>query len=382
MPPTPSPRPSADPPVWLYLPYVDERATGTQRFASQMILALRRSGLPFRLLLGEVHGSPQWLGGIPYRLMFGPAIARTLPRFAVALARVLWLQTIFPRTIGRARGTVLLGLAAEVAPFPRFRQFGVAHDLTDFRDFSERMGFGAWVKNGLWKAGLRRSQGTIAISQATRNDVVAIFGLSPERVHVVYEGFDPAVFRPAAAMASTGEPPYLFYAGTLDPHKNMPFAFEVYARLRARGHRVGFKLAGSQPPRRAEALRAALPEAIRDDVRFLGYVTDNELAKLMQGCAAFVFPSRNEGFGLAPVEAMACGAPVIAAAAGSLPEVIAEGGVLLDPDDHDAWTDEVERLLVDEGHCGHLSERALARAQSFSWDKAAADFRAILESTA
>lgn len=364
--------------LWIYLPYADESATGMGRFASEIIGALRRSGLEFTLLLGEVQGSPAWLRDIPHRLVFRPEAARRLPRFVVAIGRVVWLQFRFAHVAGRS--ATLLALAGELAPFPSFRQVGVAHDLTDLRAFAGRASLGVRVRNALWAAGLRRSLATIAISRATRRDVIDTFGLPPERVHVVYEGFDPGTFAPALPpnVAAAAETRFLLYAGTLDPHKNLAFALKVFARLRAEGRPLKFRLVGRQPADRVAALLAAVPPDTRRDVRFEGFVSDARLADLMRGCAAFMFPSRNEGFGLAPVEAMACGAPVIAAAAGSLPEVVGEGGVLLDPDDVDGWTRHVGRVLDEPDYARELRARALARASLFSWDRAAAGYRMIL----
>ena len=362
--------------LWIYLPYVDESATGMGRFASEMIVALRRSGLEFTLLLGEVQGSPAWLRDIPHRLVFRPEAVRRLPRFAIAIGRLVWLQFRFAHVAGRS--ATLLALAGELAPFPSFRQVGVAHDLTDLRAFAGRASLGVRVRNALWAAGLRRSLATIAISRATRRDVIDTLGLPPDRVHVVYEGFDPATFAPAPNAAAAAGTRFLLYAGTLDPHKNLAFALKVFACLRAEGRPLQFRLVGRQPADRVAALLAAIPPDIRRDVRFEGFVSDAQLADLMRGCAAFIFPSRNEGFGLAPVEAMACGAAVIAAAAGSLPEVVGEGGVLLDPDDVDGWTRHVGRVLDEPDYARELRARALARASLFSWDRAATGYRAIL----
>ena len=367
------------PPLWIYLPYVDERAAGMQRFASQMILALRRSGLSFQLLVGEVHGRPDWLAAVPHRVIFGPRVARTLPRSVLALGRVVWLQTVLPRILARSRGATFVGLASELVPFPSFRQIGVAHDLTDFKNFSERKGLAVLIKNGLWKAGLRRSEAVIAISNATRKDIVDIFDINNSKIHVVYEGFDPQLFTPAKASRSkNASPPYLLYAGTLDPHKNVGFLLEVFVKLRSRADGIRLKLVGRHDDKRVTMLRDTLPFALREEVDFVGFVSDETLATMMRECAAFVFPSRNEGFGLAPVEAMACGAPVLASASGSLPEVIGDGGVLLSPDDTQAWVDELTALLTLPEHREQLSKRALARSKAFSWDEAAEAFRLLL----
>lgn len=364
------------PRLWIYLPYVDARGAGMQRYGSEMIKALHLSGCAFELIIGELHGRPDWLDGLDYRVALGSRLASILPRPLAAFARLLWLQLVFPFSVGR-RGDTLLALAHELPPFPRIRQVGVAHDLTDFKSFSGRDNRATRFRNALWRKGLKRSARIVAISQATRQDLIDIFELSPEKIEVVHEGVETMLFRPRANGA-TGEAPYLLYAGTLDPHKNVPFLLEVFVRLRARFERLELKLVGRHDEKRASAMLYALPAEARPAAHFIGFVPDENLAELMAGCEAFAFPSRNEGFGLAPVEAMACGAPVIAAHAGSLPEVIGDGGVLLSPDDLDGWVDELTRVLSDSAYRGSLAARALSRAACFSWSDAAKAYARIV----
>jgi glycosyltransferase involved in cell wall biosynthesis len=371
--------PVGESPAWIYLPYVDERATGLQRYASQMILALKRTGLRFELIIGELHGEPAWLSGISHRVAIARSLSRRLPRPLLAFARLLWLQILFPLKVGRARRGTLLALGHELPPFPRQRQIAVVHDLTDFKSFSGRNGPATRARNALWKAGLRRSEIVVAISNATRSDLLDTFQLDPDRVCVVHEGVDFALFKPLPAEASsTPTRPFLLYAGTLDPHKNIPFLLDVYRRLRNELHDIELKLVGRHDPRRANAMLETIPPHLRGDVEFVGFVTDEALAEKMSRCAAFVFPSRNEGFGLAPVEAMACGAPVVAADAGSLPEVVGAGGTLLSPDDAESWVAELKRLLTDETYRQHSSARALARSRAFSWAEAAEAYRSLI----
>ena len=135
---------------------------------------------------------------------------------------------------------------------------------------------------------------------------------------------------------------------------------------------------GRYTPAQAGALVADLPAEARAGVRWAGFVDDAALAGLLGTCAAFVFPSRNEGFGLAAAEAMACGAPVVSSNAGSLAEVVGGGGVLLSPDDAEAWTATLARVLTDADFRADLSRRALARSDAFSWDRAADAYARIL----
>lgn len=372
MPPSPAARLT-----YIYLPYVDEQGTGMQRFGSEMILALLRNGQPARVILGEVQGRPKWLEGVPHEVLISPGIARRVPRPVTALARLLWLQFLLPLRV-RRKATVLTLADRDLATFPMFRQVAVVHDLTQARELRLHRSRARDARIRMWKTALRRSDRVIAISEATKCDLIQSFGVDPARVEVVYEGFDPSTFYPR-----TGEPgggkPYLLYAGTLAPNKNIPFLLRVFCQLRDAGFDVELQLAGRYGPELASEVIGPVPEQHRCAVRLIGFVSDAELAERMRGCTAFVFPSLSEGFGLAPVEAMACGAPVISSEATSLKEVVGEGGVLLSPLDERGWVEALTQVLTSESFRKVLSERALRRSSAFSWDRAAQSYRAIIE---
>ena len=362
--------------TYIYLPYVDEQGTGMQRFGSEMILALLRTGMPVRVLLGEVQGKPKWLEGVPHEVLIGPGAARRVPRPVTAVARLMWLQFLLPLR-ARGKATVLTLADRDLATFPMFRQVAVVHDLTQARELRLHRSRARDARIRMWKTALRRSDRVIAISEATKRDLVESFGVDPARVDVVYEGYDPATFYPR-----TSEPqgtPYLLYAGTLAPNKNIPFLLRVFCTVRDAGSNVELQLAGRYPPERVAELMAAVPEQHRAAVKMIGFVSDQELGERMRGCTAFVFPSLSEGFGLAPVEAMACGAPVVSSEATSLKEVVGEGGVLLSPQDEQGWVDALTRVLASADHRRELSERALRRSTAFSWERAAQAYQAIIE---
>lgn len=366
--------------VYLYLPYADDQGAGMQRFGSEMIRALLRTGLNARILIGEVSGAPAWLDELPHEVILGASLRRRLPASLAALTRLLWIQFLLPLKAGR--GATLLTLAdRDLATIPLMRQIAVAHDLTQVTQLRQLSGIAHDVRNRLWRRGLARSDKVIAISGTTKQDLVEHFGLPADSITVIYEGYDATIFRPPSDVSWEPKPPYLLYAGTLAPNKNIPFLLDVYARLRERAD-VRLTLVGKQDDAQVGALLSALPVGIREGVEFAGFVSDGELATLMQECAAFVFPSLYEGFGLAPVEAMACGAPVISSYAGSLREVVSTGGVLLSPTDKEAWVSELTHVLEDADYREQLSERALTRSRAFSWDRAAQAYRALLDQQA
>lgn len=355
----------------VYLPFVDERGAGMQRFGEEMVGALDRAGLEFELLVGEQLGRVGWLEARPHRLLLSPRLSARLPRALAALVRLARVQRVLSQP-----GRTVLALAHELSARPRGRQFAVVHDITWLKPFAPLRSRIAKVRDGVWRAGLRRSR-VIAISEATRRDVAEWAGMDPGAMPVVYEGFDPHLFHPGDVQRA--ERPVLLYAGTLAAHKNVPCILAAFVRVREKGIDAVLKLVGRQDDHEVARLLALVPERWRGDVDFAGFVSTERLAEEMRACAAFLFPSRNEGFGLAPVEAMACGAPVLSSPGGSLAEVVADGGLLLDPDDPDAWADAIARVLTDTAVAVQLRARAQARAAMFSWDRAARQYRAILQ---
>lgn len=227
----------------------------------------------------------------------------------------------------------------------------------------------------------------IAISQATKQDVVSHLGIAPDRVRVVYGGVDPS-FRPiedretlARAVAPFGlrVGGYMLHVGTLEPRKNLVRLVEAYDQVRrtlgedapelvlvgARGWQVQALF------ERVEAL------GIGDEVHVLGRVPAEALPALYNGAVLFVYPSLYEGFGLPPLEAMACGTPVVASDTSALPEVVGEAGVLVDPYDTEALIAGMIGLLRDRSRCEALSARGLRRAAQFTWARSAAQLLSI-----
>ena len=227
------------------------------------------------------------------------------------------------------------------------------------------------------RAGLRASaemaDRIIAISQTTKDDIVAHLAVDPARVAVVPLAVDPS-FRPMpcaaieAALTPLGLTPggYLLFLGTLEPRKNLGRLLDAMVKL---GDDVGpLVLAGADGWGNDE-LRQRIDELSRQGrVRGLGYVPDPLRAPLLAGARAFVFPSLYEGFGLPPLEAMACGTPVVTSNVSALPEVVGDAALTVDPFDVEALGGAIRRLWDDEALRGELRARGLARARPFTWE--------------
>jgi len=236
-------------------------------------------------------------------------------------------------------------------------------------------------------ASIARADHIIVISQATGEALRRWFQVDPARITNTYLAADPR-FQPRAdealtpVLARLGLTPggYVLCVGTLEPRKNLPTLFAAYAGLpadlRQRYPLVVAGMAGWG----TEGLMKSAEELIRrNELRLLGYVADELIPPLYAGAAAFCYPSRYEGFGLPALEAMASGVPVITSNQTSLPEVVGEAGLMVDPDDVDGMRERLRQLLEDRAYAHDLGHRGLLRSKLFSWDRCARETFAVYE---
>ncbi len=238
-------------------------------------------------------------------------------------------------------------------------------------------------------AATRRATHVIADSEATRRDLITHLRLPAERVTVVYLGvgkqFRPTQDRAAGrheqervrARERYGLPErYILYLGGFDPRKNVPLLLRAYAGLREQGTACPpLVIAGRLPARAAAGLAdprwLASSLGIKEQVRFIGWVREEDKPALYRAADVFVFPSHYEGFGLPVLEAMACGTAVVAAGSSSLPELVGDAGVLVAPDDELAVARALAELVADDEKRRALSGAAAGRARAFTWEHTA-----------
>ncbi len=235
---------------------------------------------------------------------------------------------------------------------------------------------------------LRGAAEVIAVSEATRRDLLERYPVPAERVTVIPHGVDAGVFRPpteddvARVRARYGlDGPYLLFVGGIEPRKNLPALVRAFARL---GGDPRLVIAGSSVPWNPEGLEAlqpvldALPDDVRRRITFTGYVSEANKVALYGGARGLVMPSLYEGFGLPVLEAMACGTPVLTSNVSALPEVAGQAALLVDPGDEEAIADGMRRLLEEEALRSSLAEAGRARAAGFDWDETARRTAAVL----
>jgi glycosyltransferase involved in cell wall biosynthesis len=256
------------------------------------------------------------------------------------------------------------------------------HDLTFYRLPTRYRAHRRWYYRSLaWLA--RHADRIIVPSAAVASDVVRHLHYPPERLRVVPEaarsGLQPAPAGEVAELcARMGvERGYLLCVGTAEPGKRAVDAVRALALLRARGLRLQLVLAGNEGPLTAALKREAERLGVGDDVHFAGYVPAGELAALYSGALALVFPSLYEGFGLPPLEAMACGTPVIASDAPAMSDVLRGAAVFVPVREPAAIADQAARLAKDTGWRADCVQRGLAIQRQYSWARVAEETVAV-----
>jgi glycosyltransferase involved in cell wall biosynthesis len=227
---------------------------------------------------------------------------------------------------------------------------------------------------------LLRSSHFIAVSEFTRQEAIKTLGLPPGRVTRVYNGIRadlkpmaPEAVRPALQHLSL-PPRFLLYVGTIEPRKNVLLLLQAYVSLPENLRRqCPLVLAGSWGWSSAAVAEFYHAQARDRGVIHLGYMDDSVLPALYNAALALVYPSGYEGFGLPPVEMLACGGAVLAASAGAVEEIVGGQAHLIHPDDLDGWRAALARIIQDDDWRHGLRAGAVERARSFSWDGCAAE---------
>jgi len=233
---------------------------------------------------------------------------------------------------------------------------------------------------------VRRAERVIAVSQRTASDAVRLLGVDPARMRVVHEaaapGFSPRGLEHLPPLAARlgfdadRRRPYILFVGTLEPRKNVALLLEAFALLRQRLD-AQLLVVGARGWLDEPIFAAHARSGVGDAARFLGALGEEDLAVLYSHAGVFALPSLYEGFGLALLEAMACGAPVVCSNAGPLPEVAGDAAVLLKPEDPEAWAATLLDVLTTASVSTELRRRGFARAQTFSWQRAAQATREV-----
>jgi glycosyltransferase involved in cell wall biosynthesis len=229
---------------------------------------------------------------------------------------------------------------------------------------------------------MHRAARIFAVSNFTKRDVSRYFNVAPEKVEVVYNALDESFQRGHSTAAEQEmirgryqvDSPFLLYAGRISPHKNVARIIEAFSALKGELAKEGaypdlkLIIIGDEVSKNPDIRRAVIRSGMQQDVRFLGYVSIDVLRIFFDMAKVFVFPSLYEGFGLPPLEAMAHGTPVVASNTSSLPEVVGQAALMVNPENVFEISRALQRALTDQPLRERMKAAGIEQAQRFSWE--------------
>jgi glycosyltransferase involved in cell wall biosynthesis len=347
--------------------------TGIGVYTRSLLLSLAaRGGLHY---LGMAHRPPREAGELE--------AARIGVEHQEAFKGVLWQQLLLPRRL--ARGDVDLFWSPLITlplrcPVPAV---ATVHDLTAVLLPETHTLKVKWSLLPFLRPSFELARRLVTISRATADDLAFHFPQCREKIRVVYPGIDPEL-QPgdpaeiAATREELGAPEgYVLSVGTLEPRKNIGAVIDAWEVLRAEDPRMlPLVLAGPYgwgSERLARRIQSLAPQGVQS----LGRVERPRLVRLFQAARVFVYPSLYEGFGFPAAEALACGVPVVASSSSSLPEVVGDAGLLVEPRDAAALAGKIASILGSPGREAELRARAPVQAGRFRWDRAAREMEEV-----
>jgi glycosyltransferase involved in cell wall biosynthesis len=230
---------------------------------------------------------------------------------------------------------------------------------------------------------LPKAEAVLTVSEVSKQDIVRYLGVPPTKIHVIYEGVDPAYCPPGPrkvgeVSARYGLPEgYILFVGSVEERKNLRRLLLAYAHLRTRGETRSLVIVGICGRKSVTIVETLEALDLEQHAILTGYVPDDVLPALYSGADLFVFPSLYEGFGLPPLEAMACGTPVVCSNTASLPEVVGDAAVTVDPCDVEALAEAMYCVLTDVALSAELRAKGLERAEQFTWERTARETVAV-----
>ncbi|MBI1833832.1 MAG: glycosyltransferase family 4 protein [Candidatus Andersenbacteria bacterium] len=297
-----------------------------------------------------------------------------------------WTQARLPLDLLRYRPDVLF-MPIQQLPIirpPRMKTVAVIHDLA-FHQYGTMTGYKDWLLLHTFTAQVaREADHIIAISKATAADIARYYGRT-ENVHVVYHGVDHDRFRVASPEEKAAglqklvasypklAQPYILYVGQIQPRKNIPRLVEAFEQLKDKN--LNLVIAGGHGWLQQNTHDRIQRSAEKDRIHVLGAVPDNLLPALYQNAAVFTLVSLYEGFGMPLLEAMACGVPTVTSNVSSMPEVVADAGIRVNPMDSASIANGVQQALLRKAE---LSQAGLARAGKFTWAAAGEQIARLL----
>ena len=352
-----------------------EQGGGIGRYVRELVAALaRQSGdINYRLFVagaGQLPPSPA--------ANFTWKSTRISPQM---LAR-LWQRAQIPLPVSIFTGSVDLYHATDfVLPSTNSRSLLTVHDLSFVRVPEAASPRLKAYLDVVVPRSVHRADHILADSQATKDDLMALYGTPSEKITVLLSGVDARfqhVDDPSVRQKyKIGVRPYIFSVGTVQPRKNYVRLIHALAVLRSRGRDLDLVIAGGRGWLEGPIYAAVREAKMEDYVHFIGFADDDDLPALYSAALMTALPSLYEGFGIPVLESMACGTPVVTSNVSSLPEVAGDAALMVTPTDLDAIIATLQQLVDDQTLRSELAAKGLSRVQMFTWDRSAQQLRQI-----
>lgn len=301
-----------------------------------------------------------------------------LAKMALELANLIWFPLWMARSLRKNRIDVYFGNFADYFPpvfLSRLKALWLIHDLV-WKIYPETLQKHGPLDNWFIRRNMKRADLLMAVSDNTKKDMRELLGIRKEII-TLHNAADRGVFYQADAKSVARvkkkfgiTKQYILSVCTLEPRKNLATLLDAYGLMKSRD-RYHLVLVGMSGWKNTGLFSLIEGHAAKDNIIITGYIDREDLAPLYTGAALFVYPSLYEGFGLPLLEAMQCGCPVISSTASSLPEVVGDAGILVEPMDLKGLAASMERLLAAKTQRAALGKKGLARARIFSWEQSA-----------
>jgi glycosyltransferase involved in cell wall biosynthesis len=367
----------------LFSPAAGYRQAGVSGYISQLLGHFWKT--PDDDMRWTVYAPP----GVNHALLHAPPSVKLhssrLPT-TNPLARIAWEQVIAPSVLLRDRPDVLLcplNVVPLLSPCP---SVVTVHDLAFLRFDLHKRAKRRYL-SALTRLSVKRAAHVITVSEFTRREVLDLLEVDPDKVTAIPNGRDerlqPQERAAIEAFRQQHDLParFLLFVGTLEPRKNVPTLLRAYAQVKDQLN-MPLLIGGGKGWRYDEIFALVQQLDVEQDVRFLGFLPQDDLVLYYAAATVLVYPSLYEGFGFPPLEAMSVGTPVITSNVSSLPEVVGDAALTVSPQDVAALANALVRLACDPTLQQELRNRGLVRAQQFSWQRAAAETVSVLRQVA
>lgn len=284
--------------------------------------------------------------------------------------RLTWVQFVLPFQLHKEKIDIL-HCPAYIAPLFTFftKTIITIHDMSTFLfpkrfTLAHNLYYYIFVPLSCWKA-----KKIIAVSENTKKDIIKIFKIPASKIEVIYEGIEP-IYHPVERDNSLPYP-YLLFCGTLEPRKNISTLLDAFSLIKDKIKEYKLVIVGKKGWLYQEIFEKVKKLKLEDRVIFKGYLQTQQLPSVYSNASLFIYPSFYEGFGFPPLEAMACGVPVITSNTSSLPEVCGDAGIMINPENPFEIAQKIIEVINDKKLKEEMIKKGFQQVKKFQWEKAA-----------